>query len=131
MGKLVSAASSLDILFRAWRDVRAGVRAGAWPQLAAELGAIEAAPLRALKGIQKRLREGRYEFSPKWGYAKKKSGGSRRGITVHTVSDRIVQRAILDVIYTRDPVLRAHFGRDPRRTQHVHQLRWIHGPWCT
>ena len=63
--------------------------------------------------IQKRLREGRYEFSPKWGYAKRKSGGSRRGITVHGVSDRIVQRAILNVIYTRDPALRKCLGQVP------------------
>ena len=113
MGKLARAASSLDSLFRAWRDVRAAVRRSSWPQIAAELSAIEPAPLSALRSIQKRLREGRYEFSPKWGYAKRKSGGSRRGITVHGVSDRIVQRAILNVIYTRDPALRKCLGQVP------------------
>ena len=71
------------------------------------------APLAALRAIQKRLRDGTYAFSPKWGYAKRKSGGSRRGITVQGLSDRIVQRAILNVIYTRDPALRKCLGSIP------------------
>ena len=56
---------------------------------------------------------GSIEFSPKWGYAKRKSGGSRRGITVHGVADRIVQRSILNVLYTRRPALRKHLGEIP------------------
>jgi RNA-directed DNA polymerase len=114
MGKLALAASNLDNLFDAWRDVRRQVQRSSWPQIAAELGEIEAAPLRALRAIQKQLRLHRYTFSPKWGYAKRKSGGSRRGITVHRVRDRIVQRSILNVISTRDRALQNHLGDLPR-----------------
>jgi RNA-directed DNA polymerase len=113
MGKLALAASHLDNLFRAWRDVRAQVRRTSWPQISAQLGSIEAAPLRALRAIQRRLRSGTYQFSPKWGYAKRKSGGSRRGITVQGVEDRIVQRTLLNVMYTRDPALKAQLGEVP------------------
>ncbi len=113
MGKLALATSHLDNLFSGWREVRAQVRRSAWPQMAAELAAIEEAPLRALREIQRRLRQGRYEFSPKWGYAKKKSGGSRRGITVHGVADRIVQRSILNILYSRSPALREQLGQIP------------------
>lgn len=113
MGRLVAAVSNLDRLFHAWRSVRAQVRGSSWPQLAAELDAIDAAPLRTLRAIQRRIREGRYEFSPKWGYAKRKSGGSRRGVTVHGVGDRIVQRAILDTFYTRDDAIRKSLGAIP------------------
>ena len=114
MGKLALAVSQLDALFAAWRDVRAQVRKSSWPQITAELAAMEAAPLRVLRDIRSRLRQGRYEFSPKWGYVKRKSGGSRRGITVHGISDRIVQRSILNVIYTRDSSLIKHLGEIPR-----------------
>jgi len=113
MGKLALATSHLDNLFGAWREVRTQVRRSAWPKLAAELAEVEAAPLRALRGIQRQLRRGRYEFSPKWGYAKKKSGGSRRGITVHGVADRIVQRSILNILHTRSPAIRKHLGQIP------------------
>jgi hypothetical protein len=113
MGKLLAATSDLERLHRAWRDVRAQVRRSRWPALAAELDAIDAAPIRALRSIRGRLRAGTYAFSPKWGYAKRKSGGSRRGITVHGVGDRIVQRAILDVLTGPDPALRARLGRIP------------------
>jgi RNA-directed DNA polymerase len=113
MGKLALATSHLDSLFRAWREVRAQVRRSTWPQMAAELGEIEAAPLRALREIQRQLRQSRFTFSPKWGYAKRKSGGSRRGITVHGIRDRIVQRSILNVLYTRNPTLRKHLGEVP------------------
>jgi RNA-directed DNA polymerase len=113
MGKLALATSHLDNLFSSWREVRAQVRRSAWPQMAAELAAIEVAPLRALREIQRQLRQGRYEFSPKWGYAKKKSGGSRRGITVQGVNDRIVQRSILNILYTRSPALHEHLGQIP------------------
>ena len=115
MGKLVLAVSNLDSLFHAWRDVRSQVQRSSWPQLSAELGAIDAEPLRTLRTIQKQLRGNAYQFSPKWGYAKRKSGGSRRGITVHCVTDRIVQRSILNVIHARDPRPGISWARSPGR----------------
>jgi RNA-directed DNA polymerase len=114
MGKLALAASSLDKLFHAWRDVRSHVARSSWPQLSAELGEIDADPLRALQALQQQLRQNSYHFSPKWGYAKRKSGGSRRGITVQCVTDRIVQRSILNVIYTQDRELQKLLGDIPR-----------------
>jgi RNA-directed DNA polymerase len=113
MGKLALAVSNLDSLFHAWRDVRSQVQRSSWPRLRAELTEFDAQPLRALRRIQKQLRHGRYKFSAKWGYAKRKSGGSRRGITVHCVSDRIVQRAVLDVISTSAPAIRNLLGEIP------------------
>jgi RNA-directed DNA polymerase len=114
MGKLVLAASNLDRLFHAWRGVRSQVQASSWPQLSRELAEIDGSPVRALRAIQRQLRGNCYQFSPKWGYAKRKSGGSRRGITVHCVTDRIVQRSILNIIYTRDQVLQKHLGDIPK-----------------
>lgn len=117
MVKLVQAASSLDNLYRAWRDVRAQIQRTSWPEIAAEMTEVEAAPLRTLRRIRQQLQSGRYEFSRKWGYVKRKSGGSRRGITVHGVRDRIVQRSILNVIYTTDGDLQHCLGELPRVLQ--------------
>ena len=114
MGKLALATSHLDNLFHAWRNVRTQVQRSSWPQLSAELGAIDAEPLRALRAIHRQLRRNSYQFSPKWGYAKRKSGGSRRGITVPCLTDRIVQRSILNVIHTRDPELQKLLGEIPK-----------------
>ncbi len=113
MGKLLLAASHLENLHRAWRDVRNTVRKSSWPQISADRAAFEAAPIRTLRVIKRQLRARCYEFSAKQGYTKRKSGGSRRGITVQSVSDRIVQRSILNVIYTKDGALKKLLGEIP------------------
>ncbi|MGO9462840.1 MAG: reverse transcriptase domain-containing protein [Isosphaeraceae bacterium] len=113
MGKLLLAASHLENLHRAWRDVRARARKSSWPQICTDLTAIDSAPIRALQVIRRQLRARCYEFSAKQGYTKRKSGGSRRGITVQSVSDRIVQRSILSVIYTQDRDLQKLLGEIP------------------
>jgi RNA-directed DNA polymerase len=113
MGQLLLAASNLETLHRAVSEIRSHVRRTAWPQLLAELQAFDRAPVRRLKQIQKQLRDGSYRFSPKLGYAKRKSGGSRRGITVHGLNDRIVQRALLNVLHSKDAKLRKQLGEIP------------------
>lgn len=113
MGRLFDAVCNLDHLHRAWRSVRALVRRSSWPQLTTELGQIEDSPLATLRRIQRELRAGDYRFAEKWGYTKRKSGGSRRGITVHCVRDRIVQRALLGIFQSREARLRAELGEIP------------------
>ncbi len=113
MGKLLLAASHLENLHRAWRDVRVTATKSSWPQISADLAALDTAPIRALQVIKRQLRAGSYEFSAKQGYTKRKSGGSRRGITVQSVRDRIVQRSILNVIYTNDGALKKLLGEIP------------------
>lgn len=89
------------------------MRRTVWPQLVSELEQMDAAPIRALRLIQRQLRDGSYEFSPKWGYAKRKSGGSRRGITVHGIKDRVIQRSILNIIHSSDPEIQRYLGDVP------------------
>lgn len=114
MTNLLSAAAHLDNLYRAWRDVRRQVRHSAWPQLIAELSDIDAAPLAVLRKIHAQLIDRTYRFSPKWAYAKQKSGGSRRGITVQGIRDRIVQRAILNIFFSTDSSIQMSLGNIPR-----------------
>jgi hypothetical protein len=68
------------------------------------------ATLDTLQDIQADLQNDTYRFAKKHGYTKRKSGGSRRGITIHPVRDRIVQRAILNVLYTTDASLKRRLG---------------------
>lgn len=74
---------------------------------------LDVAPLQSLTEIQRALERNTYQFQKKLGYTKRKSGGSRRGITIHAVRDRIVQRAILNVLYTDDAALKKQLGNIP------------------
>ena len=102
MNTLISAVANLDNLFDAWRDVRRNVRRSSWQTLLAELAEVDRSPLRDLRRIQQQLLDRTYRFSAKLGYAKRKSGGSRRGITVQHIHDRIVQRAVLNVFFSSE-----------------------------
>jgi retron-type reverse transcriptase len=113
MGEIAVAVSSLDNLFRAWRDVRSHVSQTSWQHITSEMNEIDASPLSSLHDIQAALQNSTYRFSKKHGYTKRKSGGSRRGITIHSVRDRIVQRAILNVLYSSDAGLKRHLGSIP------------------
>lgn len=110
MGVLLQTVCQLDRLHRAWTAVRCAVRDSAWAGLQEERAAVEAAPLRTLEQLRRRLSTGDYTFAGKWSYTKRKSGGSRRGITVHGLLDRVVQRALLDLFYSRDPAVRERLG---------------------
>jgi RNA-directed DNA polymerase len=118
MGEIVLAVSSLENLFRAWRDVRSQVSRTSWLHITSEMNDIDASPLRTLQDIQAALQNDIYQFSKKHGYTKRKSGGSRRGITIHPVRDRIVQRAILNVLYTSDASLKRRLGSIPAVLNH-------------
>lgn len=114
MDNLLAAVAHLDNLYRAWSDVRLHVRRTAWPHLLAEMAEIDAAPLQTLRLIHRQLEQGAYQFSPNWAYAKRKSGGSRRGITVKGLRDRIVQRAILNIIFSAEPAVQRMLGDLPK-----------------
>lgn len=127
MNTLLDLVADLNRLERAFRDVRSGARRNSWPQLRAELAEVEAAPLTALQRIRAQLVSGTYRFSPKWGYAKRKSGGSRRGVTVGGVSDRIVQRAILNLFYSTEPEVTRLLGDLPQRIRMPHSFAGVPG----
>src|SRR5262245_22064488 len=113
VSELILAVSNLENLYRAWRDVRSHVSRTSWQHVTSEMNDIDASPLRVLNAIQVALHDNTYQFSQKHGYTKRKSGGSRRGITIHSVRDRIIQRAILNVLHTTDTKLKRHLGDIP------------------
>lgn len=118
MGLVASVVCDRENLHRAWREVRAQVVGSAWPSLLEELHELERAPLGYLDRLRVELLAGEFQFSPKLGYAKRKSGGSRRGITIPCVRDRIVQRAILQVLYSTEPARSSLLGAIPAVLRH-------------
>ena len=113
MGLLFDTATAFDSLHRAWRQVRGQARRSHWSPLRAELSRFEESPLDQLRQLQRELSEERWKPAPRWGYAKRKSGGSRRGVTVCSLTDRLVQRSVLNVLQATDPVQRAALGDIP------------------
>lgn len=111
MGPLFTSFCALEHLHWAWRVVRRSLRQTAWPELRDKLAEFDRHPIAHLQQLQRELRQGTFRFGPRRAYVKRKSGGSRRGVTVPGVVDRVVQRALLGVIQTRDAKLRAHLGQ--------------------
>ena len=85
-------------LYSAWRYLRKGARVSQWDHILREYHAIEFDPLGFVNKLSERLKSGNFAFDLKLGYTKRKSGGSRRGIVVASISDRMVQRSILTSI---------------------------------
>lgn len=56
---------------------------------------------RNLRKIQRRLRDGTFEFEPQTGILKKKASGGKRGIVMASVHNRVVERAWLDCLQSR------------------------------
>lgn len=111
MGPLFTPFCTLEHLHRSWRLVRRSLRQTAWPALRDDLAAFDRHPIAHLERLRDELRSGTFRFHPRLAYVKRKSGGSRRGVTVPGVTDRVVQRALLGVLQTRDPRWRAHLGQ--------------------
>ncbi|MFN8854539.1 MAG: reverse transcriptase domain-containing protein [Planctomycetaceae bacterium] len=110
MGPLFTPFCSLEHLHRAWRVVRRQLWQTGWHPLREQLAEFERQPIARLQRLQAELQEGTFRFQPRLAYVKRKSGGSRRGVTVPGVTDRIVQRALLAVLQSPDPRLRRHLG---------------------
>lgn len=102
-------------LLRAWKAVRAN-RGGAGVDQVT-LVQFERNLEGNIKGLAAQLREGRYYPMPARTFNKKKESGGQRTLSVLTVEDRIVQRAVLDALEPLfDPAFSAiSFGFRPGR----------------
>ncbi|WP_209427606.1 reverse transcriptase/maturase family protein, partial [Pararhodobacter sp. SW119] len=89
-------------LHQAWFSIRDNARASKSSTTKKEVRDFEQRlPLR-IRSLQDKLREG-YRFEPPVGVLiPKKSGAGKRGLVVSPLPDRVVQRAILDVLQRYD-----------------------------
>ncbi|MGE3907099.1 MAG: reverse transcriptase domain-containing protein [Reyranellaceae bacterium] len=103
-----------DNLFAAWSTVRANVLASGREQFKQEVRKISEQPVPYLRRLQRDLRTGTFRFVPQIGVLKGKKGGSKRGIVVAPIRNRIVQRAILNVLQSDDPRIVSRLGKIPK-----------------
>ena len=98
MGDLYTQVSRYKALEKAWRHVRSRGLRSTSSEIRAEVQEFDLNLGRNLKSLQQRLAKHTFTFSPQLGVAKKRKGKSARPIVVSPVENRIVQRAILDVL---------------------------------
>jgi retron-type reverse transcriptase len=108
------------VLTKAWRKVRANGFASACHQTRDEIRVFDAEAHRHIRRIASDLQKERFVFDPQFGVLQTRAGKKPRPIVVATVKNRIVQRAILDVLQTTDEIRRVlatstSFGGIPGR----------------
>ncbi|MBM4440342.1 MAG: hypothetical protein FJ027_07970 [Candidatus Rokubacteria bacterium] len=89
---------TIGVLLGAWRVVRENGLSSPNQRTRSEVRSFEPSALRHLRRIQTDLKSGRFEFDPQIGILQPRPGKKPRPIVVATLKNRIVQRAILDVV---------------------------------
>lgn len=88
-----------ETLLKAWHAIRRNGETSRSPKTRQETKEFAAELPKKLKSIQRRLREKPYQFSRQFGATPDKDKGKgKRPIVIAPLEDRIVQRAILDVL---------------------------------
>lgn len=98
MGRLFERATERTSLRNAWHRIRSNGANSLAGETRVAIEMFGRDVERNLYKIQKRLREGTFEFDPQKGILKKKANGSHRGIVMASVQNRIVERAWLDCL---------------------------------
>jgi RNA-directed DNA polymerase len=87
----------------AWRSVREKSIRSASGTIRNEVSEFEERSPQNIKSIQDRLRKGSFSFKPQLGVAKKRPGKSSRPIVISSIENKVVHRAILDVLQASVP----------------------------
>lgn len=130
MGKMFDACSTQDSLYRAWRTIRANGFRSKSSETRDAVEDFERTANRDIKRIQARLRDGSFQFTPQQGVTKRKASGSKRGIVMASVHNRIVERSLLDTLQEHSPFVRTvnkqatSFGGVPHRSV-PHALKFL------
>lgn len=98
MGRLFEKATERGSLRNAWHRIRSNGSSSLSGETRVAIEMFGRDVERNLYKIQKRLREGTFEFEPQKGVLKKKANGKHRGIVMASVQNRIVERAWLDCL---------------------------------
>jgi RNA-directed DNA polymerase len=90
-----------DILLQAWHEIRRNGETSRSPKTRQATKDFGADLPRQIRHIQERLRRPPYKFTPQIGATpRKEKGEGKRPLVIAPIEDRIVQRAILDVLQT-------------------------------
>ena len=110
MENIEFAVRRIDNLYRAWAVVRSNVNASGHHRFKAEVKRISENPIPYLRRIQDHLHSRQFVFDGQHGVVKSKSTGKKRPIVVAPINNRIVQRAILNVLQSEDDRIVPHLG---------------------
>jgi RNA-directed DNA polymerase len=89
---------SKSVLQNAWRKVRENGLQSPSNDTREKIRCFDNEAFRKLRQMEDQLREKRFQFEPQIGVAKKRPGKKPRPLVVAEVKNRVVQRAILDVL---------------------------------
>lgn len=131
MGDLYKCVRSQNTLAKAWSHVRSNGKNSSSQDTINQIVKFDEDSLRELTNIQRQLREKRFRFDQQKGIPIKKKKGSskRRPLVLAPIKNRIVQRALLDVLQDEVPAVRSvmatrtSIGGIPKRgTSHAIKL---------
>ncbi|WP_339494096.1 reverse transcriptase domain-containing protein [Pseudomonas sp. RA_105y_Pfl2_P56] len=92
---------SMESLHSAWRKVKASAYSSSSESIRNEAKDFESRLPKSLSDIQRALSKKTFTFQRQTGVAKIKANGSSRPIVLSPIPNRIVQRALLDVLQSR------------------------------
>lgn len=95
---LLAAVRSRRILWKAWFKVYPRAKHSANDATRKAARAFKSNPATNIESLQRRLSRQTFVFSPQRGVAKRRAGKSPRPVVVSPLENRIVQRAILEVL---------------------------------
>ena len=103
----------LRTLWSAWITIRSKALRSSDPRTRAAANIIDENPYGALLALQRQLRSGTFRFEPQKGVLKVRNGKKRRPLVIPPITNRIVQRAILDTLQSNKPSIRKRLGSIP------------------
>ena len=92
------------LLHTAWRRVRENGLESLSQETRDAIKAFDVKALQHLRRIERQLRERRFRFKPQMGIPKRRPGKKPRPLVIAAIENRIVQRAILDVLQLSPPI---------------------------
>jgi retron-type reverse transcriptase len=93
-----------DTLFGAWRSIRRNGQQSLSAQTKDEINRFDAEAANRLGQLQWQLSHRRFEFTPQLGVAKRRRGRAPRPLVIGAIENRVVQRALLDILQSLPPV---------------------------
>ncbi|MEE1925448.1 reverse transcriptase domain-containing protein [Pseudomonas sp. 148P] len=88
----------MKTLQNAWRVVKSSAQFSSSEEIRNSSNEFEADSISNLRRIQARLKSGSFVFKPQKGIAKRREGKDPRPLVISPIENRIVQRAVLDVL---------------------------------
>jgi retron-type reverse transcriptase len=110
---LASVVRSTDNLWEAWVAVRANVLASPKSSFRAQVEDISKKPAPFLRRIKQQLETRTFNFAPQKGRVVGKASGGKRALVIAPIASRVVQRAILQVLQSTNPLIVAELGNIP------------------